>query len=102
MGATLPTPLGVWGRVVLGLTLSVAMSQWPYPTCGLPLAGYMVAAATVLATGVWAGRASWRRRMGAAHVLAMGIVLAGITLVALEVLPRIGYAPVETAWRCLP
>lgn len=98
---TLPSPLGVWLRVGLGAVLAAAMTQWPYPLCGLPLAGYFAALALVAVAGGWAGYASWRRRMGMAHILAIGLVFLGLGLVALQLLPLLGYTPVLTAsWTC--
>lgn len=97
---TLPSPLGVWLRVILGTVLAAAMTQWPYPLCGLPLAGYFAALAVVMIAGGWAGYASWRRRMGLAHIVAIGLVFTGLSLAALQVLPRIGYGPVAMAWPC--
>lgn len=97
---SLPSPLGVWGRVGLGAVLAGALTQWPYQTCGLPLVGYLAAVMIVLAVGVWAGYASWRRRMGLAHLIAIALVFAAAALTAHQVLPRFGYAPVEVTWRC--
>jgi len=95
-----PTPLGVWSRVTLGAVLAGAMTQWPYAVCGLPLIGYLVGAAMVLVAGGWAALVAWHARMGRAHVLAITLIFAGSALVAHQVLPRLGYAPVETHWRC--
>lgn len=97
---TLPSPSGVWARVALGLLLAGAMTQWPYGHCGFPLAGYFAAALLVVVAGGWAARASWRRRMATAHVVAIAIVFAGMTVGALQLLPRLGYAPVAPPWIC--
>jgi len=44
-----PTLIGLWGRVVLGLTLGLMMTAWPYfRECGLPLYGYLCAVAAVV------------------------------------------------------
>ena len=46
----------LWWRVLLGLTLGVAMTQWPYPNgCGGGLVGYLGAVGMVLLTGAWIG-----------------------------------------------
>lgn len=95
-----PTPLGVWARVVITALAAVAMTQWPYAVCGFPLAAYLAAVAVVLVAGGWAAHAAWRAGMGAAHVAAIVLLFTGATLGALQVLPRLGYAPVETTWRC--
>ena len=100
--AAIPTPMGVWSRVALGALLATAVTQWPYQVCGLPLVGYLIAVLMVLVAAVWAGHASWRARMGTAHVIAIAILLAGVALGAAQVLPRVGYAPVVTTWGCVP
>jgi hypothetical protein len=99
--AALPSPLLVWARVALAALLCIGVSMWPYRLCGFPLAGYFAAVAAVLVASVWAAHGTWRRRMGAAHLAALGIVLAGLALAALEILPRIGYAPVDVTWGCI-
>lgn len=97
---TLPSPLTVWMRTALGALLAAALTQWPYRLCGLPLAGYFIAAAFVVTAGVWAAYGAWRRRMGSAHVLAIAVVLAGIVLAGHQVLARVGYTAVQAAWTC--
>jgi len=95
-------PAGVWARVMLGLLLGVALTQWPYPhACEKPLILYLVAVTTVLVAGLWGARASWRSRMGLAHIIALGTILWGLTLSAQEVLPRVGYAKTRMSWRCV-
>jgi hypothetical protein len=110
--ATVATPLreptvtargwiGVWGRVLLGLALGVMMAWWPYSrTCGMPLLGYLSATLIVVITGLWAATASWRYRVALAHVVALTVLLYGLTLVVAELLPRTGYAVDHAAWQC--
>lgn len=98
---SLPTPLGVWLRAGVGVVLAAAMTQWPYRLCGLPLAGYLAVTTVLAITGIWAGHAAWRRRMGAAHVVAIALVFTAFALAALQLLPRVGYGPVTLAWRCV-
>lgn len=97
----LPSAFVVWGRAALGAVLAGALTQWPYPFCGFPLAGYFSAVALVLVTAVWAAHDAWRTRMGRAHILAIGTLLAGIALGAAQLLPRLGYAGLDAAWRCI-
>ena len=97
---TLPSPLGVWARAILGVVLAAALTQWPYRLCGLALAGYFTAATFVVTAGVWAAHAAWRRRMGLAHTLAIAVVFAGLALAAHQVLARVGYTAVQAAWGC--
>ena len=90
-----------WIRVGLGLMLGVGMLVWPYShVCGLKLIFYMLGASTVVVAGVWSGLSSWKRRMGLAHLLSLGLVLWGLALAAGVVLPRAGYANQTAVWFC--
>ena len=93
--------VATWLRVLLGLTLAGAMTQWPYPhQCGVELYFYLAAAFTVIVAGVWSGISSWYRRLGWAHTLSLLVVLWGIFLASREVLPRVGYAKHLAYWVC--
>src|SRR4029077_11646391 len=64
--------LALWARVLLGATLGVVMTQWPYPhSCDLPLLGYLGAVTMVILAGSWLAFASWRLRSGPAHILSL-------------------------------
>jgi hypothetical protein len=97
-----------WGaflRLALATALGVAILFWPYPkTCGLNLAGYLVAAAVVTLGGLWSSVWTWRHRTARAHVLSLLLVLWGLLLAAIEVLPHAGYAKADPArpagWSC--
>ena len=94
-------PLGVWVRVGLTAVLALALTQWPFArACGLGLAAYLVAIGVVLVSGVWGAVSTWRLRLPKAHALALLTLLGGLTLVVLEVLPRIGYAGKMLTWTC--
>jgi hypothetical protein len=96
-----PTPVGLWGRVALGIGLGVMMLGWPYfRECGLPLFGYLGAAATVILTGGWSAVTAWKLRSGVAHVLGMVVLLWGLVLTADALLSRTGYAAVQSTWQC--
>ena len=93
--------LATWLRVLLGLVLAGAMTQWPYAhECGLELLVYLGAALTVIVAGVWSGISSWYRRLGWAHTLSLLVVLWGIFLASREILPRVGYAKHLAYWVC--
>jgi hypothetical protein len=93
--------IGVWGRVGLGLSLGVMMAWWPYSrACGLPLLGYLGTTGIVVVTGLWAATASWRYRVALAHVVALTVLLYGLTLGVAELLPRTGYAVDHASWQC--
>jgi hypothetical protein len=93
--------LFTWLRLLLGLALGVAITQWPYVRgCGVPLFGYLVAVAGVIVAGLWSTVSSWRTRSGFAHVLSIGLFCWGAVLAAREVLPRVGYARTSATWLC--
>ena len=97
--------LGTWARVLLIAVLAAAICFWPYPhACGAGLAGYLGAAAMVIAGGVWSAIWTWRVHIGLPHALALGVVLLGVALVGAQVLPRVGYtkapAPQTATWWC--
>jgi hypothetical protein len=93
--------LGTWARVVLGLLVGIAMTQWPYAHgCGLRLIFYLVGVLVVLVAGFWSSLSSWRRRLGLAHILSQLLIIWGLVLAGREVLPRVGYAKVEAPWFC--
>ena len=83
------------------LLAGLAMTQWPYThVCGLKSMFYLVGAGAVVAAGVWGAWGSWRRRMGLAHGLSVGVLIWGLALVTFEVLPKIGYAAKAATWFC--
>ncbi len=93
--------IGVWLRVLLGLGLSVAVTQWPYArSCGLPLDFYLAAVAVLLIAGGWAAIWSWRLRMAVAHTASLVILFFGLALTAGQILPRVGYAADAATWGC--
>jgi hypothetical protein len=93
------TSVRLW--VGLGVALAVAMPFWPYPkTNAWWVVFYMFAVAMVVVAGIWSARLTWATRLGIAHIVALTIVLWGITLAAEETLPLIGYANVDAASVC--
>lgn len=93
--------LGAWVRALIGAVLAVAVWTWPYAhSCGWSLYGYTGATAMVVVAGGWGMAATWRRRVGLAHVVSLGVLLAGLILAAAIVLPRSGYARVSATWMC--
>lgn len=93
--------VGVWFRTLLGAAGAAALPFWPYgKTCGTLLYLYLLGAVGVTAAGIWAMRGAWTHRRGIAHTAGMLVMLAGLTLVALEVLHRTGFAAVRLSWIC--
>jgi hypothetical protein len=96
-----PSALGVWARVLLGAVLAAAMTQWPWVhSCGVALGLYFATTGLVIVAGGWAALASWRRRMGLAHIVSLGVVFWGLALAASVLLPRVGYAAEAATWWC--
>jgi len=93
--------VATWARAMLGVLLGIAIMEWPYGrSCGFLLFFYLTAVVALIVTGTWAAVFSWRGRLGAAHVVALGTILWGTVLGAYEVLPRAGYAKSAAAWWC--
>jgi hypothetical protein len=99
--ATETGSLGLWIRVLLGLTLAVTMDWWPYSRdCGLPLFSYLAAVIVVLLAGLWSATASWRARSALGHIISLTVIFYGALLTASELLPRTGYAVQRATWAC--
>lgn len=97
--------IGAWGRLVLVALLAAALNWWPYPrACGTGLLAFLAAEGVVVVGGLWVAAATWRARMPKTHALAMAAMLWGVGLLAIEVLPRIGYAKPDpgrsAGWEC--
>ena len=93
------TAVRLW--VGLAVALAVAMPFWPYPkTNAWWVVFYMFAVVMVVVAGVWSARLTWATRLGIAHIVALTIVLWGITLAAEETLPLMGYANIDAASIC--
>ena len=90
-----------WLKVGLAAVAAGAMTQWPYAhACGLGLFLYLGASGVIALSGVTGAISSWKRRMGAAHVVSILVMLWGLGLAAAVVLPRIGYAKAAATWFC--
>jgi acetyl-CoA acetyltransferase len=96
---------GAASRVVLVLSLSLAMNAWPYDrACGVGLFAYLAAAGAIVAGAIWAAVGAWGGRAPRLHTVAMVAALWGLVLIAAQVLPRVDYARVDPGnrptWRC--
>lgn len=97
-----PTVLWTWVSVLLGVAVAAAVTVgWPYAhACGLSLYGYMAAAAGVLLVGLWGTVMSWKRRIAAAHVIAVLVTLTGGLILGKTILDRSSYPSKPSTWSC--
>ena len=94
-------PWKVWAVTLLGPVGAVGLAVWPYPKgCGLSLGVYLVGLLAVWGASIWGMRTAWAAQRGLAMVIGVITLLASLTLGALEVLPRVGYARHSLTWTC--
>jgi hypothetical protein len=96
---------GAASRIVLVLSLGLAINAWPYDrACGGGLLGYLVAAGAIVAGGVWAIVGTWNSRSPKLHAVAILAMAWGMVLIAAQLLPRVGYTNLDLrtrpTWRC--
>jgi hypothetical protein len=85
--------VGAWTRLGLVTTLTAGLYFWPYArSCGPGLYGLLGAELAVVIGGLWVAIYAWRRRAARAHMTSVVLALIGCSLIAVELLPRIGYA----------
>src|ERR1700682_4325981 len=88
--------LGAGARLILVFALGAAIVIWPYSReCGWGWFGYVGVEAVIVAGGLWVAFTTWRGRLPKMHAFSLLIVLAGLVLIAAEMLPRIGYAATD-------
>ena len=97
--------MGASARLFLVLALGVALSMWPYErSCGSGLMGFLGVELVIVVGGLWVAVSTWKSRLAKTHILSLLVVLAGLVLLAAEVLPRTGYAAVHPGhaptWWC--
>ena len=87
---------GAGARLILVFALGAAIVMWPYSReCGWGWFGYVGVEGVIVAGGLWVAFTTWRGRLPKMHAFSLLIVLAGLALIAAEVLPRIGYAATD-------
>jgi cation transport ATPase len=87
---------GAGARLILVFALAAAIVVWPYSReCGWGWFGFVGVEAVIVAGGLWVAFTTWRGRLPKMHAFSLLIVLAGLVLIAAEVLPRIGYAATD-------
>lgn len=96
-----PRPATVWLVTLLGPIGAAGLMVWPYPNaCGLSLGVYLVGVLAVWGASIWAMRTAWAAQRAVAMIIGVITLIASLTLVALEVLPRVGYARDSLTWTC--
>jgi hypothetical protein len=96
---------GGGARLFLVFALFIALWVWPYERgCGIGLFEYLGVELVIIVGGLWVAFTTWRYRLPKMHILSLLIILAGLGLLAAEILPRTGYAAVDpknpTAFSC--
>ena len=87
---------GAGARLILVFALGAALAMWPYSReCGWGWIGYLGVEGVIVAGGLWVAATTWRGRLPKMHAFSLFVVLAGLVLIAAEVLPRIGYAATD-------
>ena len=97
--------IGAAIRLSLVVALAAGLVFWPYQRrCGEGLFGYVGAAGTIVLGALWVAAFTWRARLARMHLLAMATMAWGLVVVGRELLPRVGYAKVDSehppAWWC--
>jgi hypothetical protein len=96
---------GVWARLFLVASLSLALFWWPYgERCGFPLVAFLVSNAMVIVGALSLNLRTWRDRLPWPFAGATLFVAVAWTVIALHTLPRLGYAPLGGAsagWSCV-
>ena len=98
--------IGAGARLVLVVTLGIAIFAWPYRRdCGADLLGYVGAESMIIVGALWAAAWTWRSRMPRTHIISVALMIWGMALIAADVVPRIGYGKVHPdeppRWRCV-
>ena len=87
---------GGGARLILVFALFAALAVWPYErACGFGLFEYLGVEVVIIVGGLWVALTTWRYRLPKMHILSLLIALTSLILLAIEVLPRIGYAAVD-------
>src|SRR5262249_7135747 len=96
--------VGIWARLVLVAALAVSLFWWPYGHhCGYPLATFLLSNVMVMVGGIALAMRAWRERMADVFGGAALCIVVAWTIMALHVVPRLGYSPVggaSVAWSC--
>jgi hypothetical protein len=97
--------LSALARLSLVIALTASLPWWPYATrCGPGVVALLGAYGMVAIGGLWVATYSWRHRLAASHALALAFLMAGLVLVASQVLPRMGWARITgvdaSGWSC--
>jgi cation transport ATPase len=97
--------VGSMARLLLVLALGVALYMWPYErSCGSGLFGYLGVEVMMFIGGFWVAVTTWRARLAKTHTVSLLVMLVSLVLLAVEALPRVGYAKVDAknapTWFC--
>jgi hypothetical protein len=97
--------IGIWARLILIAALALSLFWWPYGrSCGFPLAAYLMSNAVVIVGGVALAVRGWRDHMVPVFVGSALCMAIAWTVLALNILPRVGYSPagpISARWTCV-
>src|SRR5262249_39137370 len=98
------TLVGIWTRLILIAVLGLSLFWWPYGShCGMPLTGYLLSNVVVIVGATILAAHGWRDRMLGLFLGSAGCALVAWTVIALNVVPRLGYSPAggkSLGWSC--
>jgi hypothetical protein len=96
--------VGIWARLALVAALTFSLFWWPYGRqCGMPLVAFLLSFATAIIGGVALAIRTWRDRMPWTFGGSSLCIIVAWTVIALNVLPRLGYSPAggqRAGWSC--
>ena len=65
---------------------------WPYQrACGAGLFSYMAVEVLIASAAIWVASIAWQHRLGRIHIASLVTLLGALALLAIQVVPRLGY-----------
>jgi len=96
--------VGIWAQLILFAALGTSLFWWPYGrSCGMPLAAYLFSYGIVIIGAVTLALRAWRDRLPWIFIGSMASVALAWTVIALNVMPRLGSSPAAgttARWSC--
>lgn len=94
---------GAMLRIGLSAAIAIGIYFWPYAReCGSGLFWFLGASLVVIVGGLWSVQWTWRGRMPRCHAVSLLIVLWGLSVGAMQVLPRTSYNGMSASAPTIP